>query len=515
MEVQQGAIHAIAEHPITRTNLYFALLLSAIFVFHGGTLRQGHVWGDDFAMYIHHAKNIVEHRPYAETGYIYNSAVPVYGPRAYPPVFPVLLSPLYRVFGLNLVPMKFEQIFFLLGTLTIVYFLWRQALGSSLALALTAILGFSPALWIAKDEVLSDIPFLFIFYLTAVLVQISKTPGSRWWLWGPAIGISVYSAIGTRSAGVALGAGLLLYDLFRERKITKTTVLALAAAAVFLALQSRFVGPIPGSYLEQIHQITWRTAVQNGAAYARVLVGFWVGGVQNLFSFLVVGFIAIAILTGWLLRRGSGISILESFLTPYLLVIILWPFNAGIRIVYPLIPWLGFLALRGTGQLVSKFTPPYQNVALYGLILAIAINYGEAYHRLDFGPIRESEGNSEFAQLCQTIRERTSPEDTFIYFRARALSLYTDRAASTYNYRGGESAMFQYLKQARPGFLITTTAFHDDGDFLLHFVQKNPESFDLAYRNPSFSLYRIRRPNPAIATLPPENESPSRAFIVK
>ncbi|MGH9493915.1 MAG: phospholipid carrier-dependent glycosyltransferase, partial [Candidatus Sulfotelmatobacter sp.] len=274
MKLQQSAVHAIAAHSTRRANLYFACLLSAIFLFHGTTLRQGHVWGDDFAMYIHHAKNIVEHRPYAETGYIYNSAVPVYGPRAYPPVFPVLLSPLYRLYGLNLVPMKFEQIVFLSGTLTIVYLLWRRSLGSSYALALTAILGFSPAFWIAKDEVLSDIPFLFLFYLTAALVQISQTPGRRWWVWGVAIGISLYAAIGTRSAGIALAAGLPLYDLLRDRKITRTTGLALTTMVALLALQSRFVGPIPGSYVEQIHQITWRTPLQNAVAYARVLMGF-------------------------------------------------------------------------------------------------------------------------------------------------------------------------------------------------------------------------------------------------
>src|ERR1700722_205602 len=173
MKIQPAVAQPTTTRPILRSDLYFAGLLLAIFLFHCATLRPGHVWGDDFAMYIHHAKNIVEQRPYADTGYIYNPAVPVYGPRAYPPVFPLLLAPLYRQFGLNLIPMKVEQTVFLMLTLILVYFFWRRDLGNRYALALIAILGFSPAFWIAKDEVLSDLPFLLAFYLTATLVRTS------------------------------------------------------------------------------------------------------------------------------------------------------------------------------------------------------------------------------------------------------------------------------------------------------------------------------------------------------
>ena len=40
------------------------------------TVREGHNWGGDFAQYILHARNIVEGRPYAQTGYIYNPSNP-------------------------------------------------------------------------------------------------------------------------------------------------------------------------------------------------------------------------------------------------------------------------------------------------------------------------------------------------------------------------------------------------------------------------------------------------------
>jgi hypothetical protein len=55
---------------VTTGNLWLILLLITIAIFHAVTIRQGHIWADDFAMYIHHAQNIVEGRPYAQTGYL-------------------------------------------------------------------------------------------------------------------------------------------------------------------------------------------------------------------------------------------------------------------------------------------------------------------------------------------------------------------------------------------------------------------------------------------------------------
>jgi hypothetical protein len=71
-----------------------ALLILAIAGFQVATIRSGQDWGDDFAMYILHARNIAQGRDYAATGYIYNPDYPSLGPVTYPPVFPLLLSPI-------------------------------------------------------------------------------------------------------------------------------------------------------------------------------------------------------------------------------------------------------------------------------------------------------------------------------------------------------------------------------------------------------------------------------------
>jgi hypothetical protein len=134
------------ESTVTTGNLWLILLLITIAIFHAVTIRQGHIWADDFAMCIHHAQNIVEGRPYAQTGYLFTPTALV-GPRMYPPVFPLLLAPVVRFFDLNLIPMKFEQVIFFVLALAAICLYWQSDLGREYTLALVAILGFSPHLW--------------------------------------------------------------------------------------------------------------------------------------------------------------------------------------------------------------------------------------------------------------------------------------------------------------------------------------------------------------------------------
>src|SRR6266404_7192237 len=103
-------------------------LILTIGAFYIATIREGQVWGDDFALYIHHAKNIAYAHSYADTGYVYNPHYPVLGPKAYPPLFPLLLAPVYRVMGLNLTSMKVLNILFFLMALCFIYGICRLQL---------------------------------------------------------------------------------------------------------------------------------------------------------------------------------------------------------------------------------------------------------------------------------------------------------------------------------------------------------------------------------------------------
>ena len=480
--------------PCSRSYLYFGFLLAIITAFHVATVREGHLWGDDFAMYIHHAQNVAEKRPYADTGYIYNPTIPVYGPRMYPPVFPLLLAPLYKIFGLSLLPMKLELVLFIILTLALVFVLWHRHLGTGHCLALGAILGFSPALWWAKENILSDLPFLFFFYAAVCLLQWAPSGQKQCWTRGLALGVTLYLVIGTRTAGITIVPGLLLYEWLRQKRISRHTGVALVICAMALIAQNWFVGAVPGGYMEQLHSVTARTILLNAIRYTRTLAGFWVGGIPGTLSFLVIGAVSGLIFMGLLSEHRRGVAAVHCLLAPYMLLMILWPFGAGIRYALPVLPWMAFLALSGLRELSARFYPRYPAAAAWAFLLLLAVPVIQAYRATDFGPIRQSTGLPEFNALCDEVRRTTKPEDIFIYYRARALSLYAGRPASSYNQHGTQAEFREYVRSIHAKYLITTNAFNEDGRFLVQYVEAHPDNLDLTYENPHFSLYRIHAP---------------------
>ena len=85
-------------------------------------------------------------------------------PRAYPPVFPFLLVPVYLVSGLDFQAMKLIPIAFFLLSLYAIYLNFRTKLSFYSVLAIIAIIGLNCFFWNFKDNILSDLPFLFFTY---------------------------------------------------------------------------------------------------------------------------------------------------------------------------------------------------------------------------------------------------------------------------------------------------------------------------------------------------------------
>src|SRR5512133_3285441 len=117
---------------MSKRNLFslilIALISSALSFF---MLTRGHLWWDDFASYVMQAKSIlswsmgdfVRHNAFT----VENSSYPP-GPVAYPWGFPLLLAPVYAIFGLNPLALKLVGIFFYAVFLVVFYFLARTRL---------------------------------------------------------------------------------------------------------------------------------------------------------------------------------------------------------------------------------------------------------------------------------------------------------------------------------------------------------------------------------------------------
>jgi hypothetical protein len=244
-------------------------------------------------------------------------------------------------------PMKVEEVFFLLLALLMIYFYWKPDLNFSYLLALIMILACNPRFWSDKDNVLSDYPFLFFFYLTALLLRFVPRTSGRWFAGAILAGCALYLCVGTRAVGLTLLPGLLLYDWIKQRRITAFTRIALGLCGAFWLLQIWLTSGREASYLND-HSLTLHQLIHNVGAYAQIVGAFWLGAARNIFSFVALGVVTVLTIIGARARWKAGLTVAELLLLPYVIVVVAWPsLLPGLRFMFPVVPCCVFSHCSG------------------------------------------------------------------------------------------------------------------------------------------------------------------------
>lgn len=470
-----------------------SILIVLIGIFYFSTVRDGQGWDDDFSMYIHHAKNTAEGVPYGNTGYIYNPYRPSVGPRTYPPVFPILLAPVYKYRGIDLSAMKDVVIVFLLLSLVVFYLILRTRMNSAYAISLTALVGLNPYFWQSKDAVVSDIPFLAFTY-TALLLIDRTQPAEGWTMKSVVrtlpIAFFCYLSYGTRSLGILVMVGLVIYDVIRFRKISRSTFLILFLFALFAVPQTLLLHS-ERSYFDQL-AISPGTILHNVIGYGHCLYGLFYNGHIKVIGFIIFVPLCLLGFVGYFARVLSKVTVFEIFFFCYAIVIIVWPSYQGERFLIPLIPLFLFYALFPLYQWATGAGKTNCRIIAIFLISAIFASYISRYAMFDFGPIRDGVGKKESTELFAYIRENTPPDSIIIFLKPRALTLYTGRAASVYHRAKNYRDLWDYMQEIRATHIIVSNLFEGDRVYLTSFVEKYGSDLQETYRNSDFGVYRIR-----------------------
>jgi len=477
--------------------LVLAGIVLAVGVFSIGTLRPGHPWGDDYAMYILHAKNIVGLSSYESTPYIYNPALAMaVGPRSYPPIFPLLLAPVYAMFGPDLEKLKWVVVLSLLVALIAIGRGIARSLPFPLSTTLVALVGFSPIVWDFKDSVLSDIPFLALVYLalhqTERLIEASRRSESRI-PQGLILGLLIYLAYGTRAVGGILLPCALLAEYLATRRVSRSTLACVAIFAVLAGLQNLFLHG-EGDYL--------RALVANPAHVASNVVGY----VRSVYAYSGGRAPAIALLllagVGLWGRLRSGVTVYELFGATYLLVLLAFPFSTDLRGFLLLAPIFFCYALLGIVRLVSIVQRPQRAWLAAGAVLLVAsVGYARAYRELDFGPIREGIGAPETRELLDFIQHKTSPGSVFVFWKPRSLALYGERPSAAVRWDTQEAELWTYLASIQARYVIAgPLENHDPREIakrdpdVAGLLGRNPARFEWVFENREFRVFELHPP---------------------
>lgn len=475
-----------------------AAILLAVAAFYVATLRQGHIWADDFAMYIHHAENLAEGRGYDDTGYIFNPDVPQLGPPAYPPVLPVILAPIYRLFGLNFQAMKVALVLFSMLGLCMIYLLARAYLTHPWACALILMLGLNPVAWDMKDQIISDHAFPVFVYLAILLIgrAYRRERNPRLWL-ACVVGLVMYLACGTRNLGLVLVPALIVYDLLHQvrngRKWlpSRFAITASAVTAGFEAAQSAWLDTAGGnSGLFVFSPIWW---IKNTVAYIRAVREFWVNGFSSPLSYAI--YLLAAALFLWGIRRTARkhFGMLEIFTLLYLALIVCYIAPGVYRYLAPVVPVYLIYVLTGLREIAARLAPRRKAAALCAAVLAVTVTYGGAYAHENWGPIREGVGDAQFLTMAGYIRDHTEADAVFVARRPRLLSLETDRRAAIYPLTDDPARMEAFVDRIGARYVLLTEIpnddFESDRQDLAPYLERPGSPWRETYRSGPYRLF--------------------------
>jgi hypothetical protein len=468
-------------------------------------LTPGHNWGGDFAHYLHHAHNLCANIPYTKTYFILNPDL-FNAPPDYPPGYPLLLSPLYCLFGNeNLLPYKILTVtFYLFGILLLLIWL-IQTQHFSFTFFLLCILLFNPHIFKEiHNQVISD---EFFFFLTILIfLTYHKTEshlGKRakllfWFL----LSLLICIAILTRTVGFLFLPSLFLSILFhRHHQIKPVPILALCIA-IFVTqwlIQHFFFHITTVPYWKQLALINWKQILTNARWYFylfRTQFGEW--GWGDRINLLFGLFLCLSLFFGFLKKLRTNPTFIDYFVSLYTIgVLLLWPIPDGFRFFLPILLWV-FLYLVPFTRSIPFFSKN-PNRFYIPLTLIMLINF-----HLQFPEIRkqieQEDGpyTKEAKQVFQFIRTHLPLSARIAFHKPRVLAFFTKREAIAWKAETDSLPPFlNFLSTHHVTHVLVCKDFSEDRRYLLPLLlQREGINWKRVYQNTRFQLYQVNEMSP-------------------
>ena len=490
-----------------RSTLPAALLVCVIGVFYVATLREGHVWGDDQAAYIAHARNIAEGRSYGEIGYVRSPSS--INPQMYPPGYPLLLAPVYHFSGPALTPMKVMNIGFFCAALFIFYLLVRDY-GQPLALATVAVIGACPYFWDFKDTVASEFPFLALAYgalLVGHYAGIKDRRRRSQLLLGAAAGVLCGLAYATRNVALVLPPAICLANFVTTRRMTLFSVLTVIAFAGIAGCQ-KLLFDLQSDYLTPLLQIlSVRTLMGSPWYYCKCLATPWDNGYSSAGQMLLyAALVAFALRGAWLRCRQPWTGV-EFFSLFYLALIVLFPWG-GRRYLIPVMPVFVLYALVGIRALaapraVAGLPESHANNRSGGklafvlpstIALAVLATFVLKYSTLPWHAIPGGIRTPGFTELVAYLGQPRGGTAPVVFGKARLLALAAGiPAADGFKADTPRLELDYYQQIGASRFIVQQDGDEPANTLLRTFVTDHPGNFTPDKRIGTFHVLKFTR----------------------
>ncbi len=421
------------------------------------SLTPGHVFvNDDFAAYVMHAKNLVEGRLYSDIHYISNPDAMWLSPaKGYPPVYPMILAPVYRLAGLDLRAFKIATVLCFVGFIAIYVEAVRPSLGYGGSALAILLLSFNPVFWDQREFILSEFPYLLFSFAALLAIEriygrIEKNKVEI----GNVILISalLYCAYGTRTIGIALVFALIAVDLARFQRPSRFLLCVLALTGLFISAQTLLLSS-PRGYISAFH-FSLHTIAVNTIYYGKTLSYVWQNGASKSIQVAFAVMFTAAATSGFAksLWRERGVK--EFYLVGYVAVLLAWNSEIGLRGLLPILPLYIFYGLRESLHLFEEARLPVRVIALAALVAVAAVSYAGEIEYERSVPAEPNVADRGAVEMFAFVRGQTSPADVVVFSKPRTLALFTDRKVAALSPDQNEEQSLTFLRSIRATVLV-------------------------------------------------------------
>lgn len=447
---------------------FLVLLLVPLFFLN---IQDSHDWGDDFAQYILQAKNLAEGKPQTEGAYIFNPDYPFYAPPVYPVGYPILLAPIYKFFGNDLLAFNYFQtlLLFLFGI--VMFFFLRRFMSGVFAVLLTLLAVYNPWMLEFKTQVIADLPFA-LFVLLAVMCYLNFKERVNWknallagFFTGFAILIKplAFLLIGTFIADIVLSQ-------FREREIERETVkhhVALLLAPVLVYFCVTYV-LIPSSVETTAHFHNLYNTTEKLNKRFNINAEYYMTLFQDLFrhtnpdwdfsTVVIKAFALTLFLLGFFGKLFNRFAFAEIFTLLFLLLVLFFPNTTqGFRYLLPVLPFLFLYIYHG----FESIRLGWMNRKVVFIVACVfcLFQYKTTVEKMWKQDRHTVPGPQEAAarEAFEFIENNTDVNAVIAFIKPRALSLYAQRKSLTNHPQQSEPTIQSFFERNRVTYYLVTS----------------------------------------------------------
>lgn len=456
-----------------------------------------HAWGADFALYINQSKALLNGNVsgiHALNKFGLDNSTLInysYTPEMFPWGWPILLMPALQLVGQDFHWLKLYVILFFLGVIFLVYFLYSKKISKAQCLMIAACIGINPILINYTKHILSEFPYIFFVLICLILHDSIIKSGNKSFGKLMLMTFLFFFASIIRTEGILLVIAVFITYFIhwirqnnRREYLTKNQwIFTFFLGYLFFQLIYQIALPsgIP-SHSEHLKFVSLQQVYNNFKASVNSLSYCFSSFFDHIFIFLTIPVVIFGIVSN--IKKDTLIAI---YLLLHLAILLIWPYHES-RYVYMIIPFYYYFLVVSLSKLniqISKIKTSFATVFLIIQLSFLGIDYyntiiPQVWHQI----VNDGPETPDAQDMFSFVRGKTKKEDVIVFFKPRAMTLYTNRKSLIVHLDMNKIKL-------KGNYLVLHKEF---GEYhqMLSLSSNPPEWLELQFENSKFLIYKVQ-----------------------